>query len=108
MYQDTTWHCYNIFARPYFTCYGSRQREADADKRIGERHDGGEDGQPREVLEAGELGEEDLNGPKDHHVHSGVDAALGVVAVPVVAVGLVHGPAHHHHPTNKKNNSRKT
>jgi hypothetical protein len=58
-------------------------------------------------VEVGELGEEDLNDPKDHHVRSGVDAALGVVAVPVVAVGLVHGPAHHHHPNKKINSLRK-
>lgn len=69
------------------------QGEADGDGRVGEGHDGGEHGQPRHLVEALQLGEEDLDNAEHHHVRGGEDAAVGGVAVLVEAVGLVHRPA---------------
>ena len=43
-------------------------------------------------MEVGDLGEEDLDYPEDHHVQGIVDAAVGCAAVLVETVGLVYSP----------------
>jgi hypothetical protein len=78
--------------RPRPTCYLC-DGEAEADGGVCERHDGGEDGEPPELVEVGELREQGLDAREDGHVHRGVGPARRVVAVAVEAVGPVDRPA---------------
>jgi hypothetical protein len=79
--------CMHAIDRP--TCYLC-DGEAEADGGVGERHDGGDDGQPPELVEVGELRQQDLDaGEDDDHVHRVVGLARRVVPVAVEAVGPV-------------------
>jgi len=71
--------------------HGLCDGESDPDAGVGEGHDGGDDGQPLDLMEAGDLREDDLGGPERDHVrHAGAPARV-VVAPGVEAVGPPDG-----------------
>jgi hypothetical protein len=71
---------------------GLRDAEREADGRVGEGHDGGDDGQPPNLVKVGNLREEDLRGAEQDHVRvAGAPARIGV-AVAVEAPGPPDGP----------------
>jgi hypothetical protein len=61
--------------------------EAEADDGVGEGHDGGEHGEPGDLIEVGDLREEDLGDAEDDHVGHAGDVARVAVPLPVEAVG---------------------
>ena len=68
--------------------------EADADEGVEEGHDGGEEGEPRHLVEAGYLRQDHLREAEEEHVVAVPShGARRVVAVPVVAVGPLDRPA---------------
>ena len=63
-------------------CYG----EAETNGGVGEGHDGGNNGEPPDLVEVGELREQDLDGSKYNHV-GGVGCLAGrIVAIAVEAI----------------------
>ena len=72
---------------------GGGEAEPEADEGVGEGHDGGDDGEPRHVVEVRYEGEEELRGAEDEHVVAAAVAAGRIVPVLVVAVGLQDCPA---------------
>uniref|UniRef100_J3NC05 Uncharacterized protein n=1 Tax=Oryza brachyantha TaxID=4533 RepID=J3NC05_ORYBR len=68
--------------------------EAEADEGVAEGGGDGDDGQPRDVVEAGELREEELEEAEHHHVRApGGAAVAGAVPLPVEAVHPLHRSA---------------
>jgi hypothetical protein len=71
---------------------GGAQEQIDGG--VGARHDGGDDRDERQLLQARELGQDDLHEPERHHVHRPGRGAGRVVALAVVvAVRAHHSPA---------------
>lgn len=60
--------------------------EAEADGGICERHDGGDDGKPPDLVEVWNLGEDDLRDAEDDHVRVAGRVARAIVAVVMEAV----------------------
>jgi hypothetical protein len=67
--------------------------EAESDGGVGEGHDGGDDGEPPELVEVGELRQQDLDAREDDHVGGVGRLAVGAVAPAVEAVGTLDRPA---------------
>lgn len=68
--------------------------EADADEGVEAGHDGGEDGEPRHLVEVGYLRQQHLREAEEQHVIAVPShRARRVVAFPVVAIGLPDRPA---------------
>ena len=72
---------------------GCCETEAKADEGVRERHDRGDDGEPRHVVEVRYEGEEELGGAEDEHVVAATVVAVRVVPMLVVAVRLQNRPA---------------
>ncbi|BAT16235.1 Os12g0195183, partial [Oryza sativa Japonica Group] len=70
---------------------GLGDAEAEADAGVGEGHDGGDDGQPPDLVEVGDLREDDLEGAEDEHVRGARDVARDVVAIGVEAARPLDG-----------------
>ncbi|BAS75532.1 Os01g0878750, partial [Oryza sativa Japonica Group] len=64
--------------------------EEEPDEGVGERHDGGDDGDERHPLQARALGQDDLREAEQHHVHRPGRAAGRVRPLVVVAVRAHH------------------
>ena len=67
--------------------------EAEPDGGVGEGHDGGDDGEPPELVEVGQLREQDLDAGEDDHVGRVGGLAVSGVTVAVEAVGPLDRPA---------------
>lgn len=87
-------------------CVG--EAEAEADERVGERHDRGEDRQPRHVVEVRYEGEEQLRRAEHEHVVATPVFAGRVVAVRVVAVGPQDRPAKNTPKPEEKKSTEET
>ena len=78
--------------------------EAEPDGGVGEGHDGGEDGEPGDLVEVRDLREEDLGHAEDDHVGRAGDGAGVAVPLLVEAVGSPDGAARRartrHHVTH--------
>ena len=72
--------------------------QAEPDGGVGEGHDGGEDGEPGDLVEVGYLREEDLRHAEDDHVGRAGDLVGVAVALLVEAVGPPDraAPTRHH------------
>lgn len=71
--------------------------EAEADEGVAEGGGDGDDGEPGDVVEGGELGEEELEDAEHHHVRAPRRAAVaGAVPFPVEAVHPLHRSASIH------------
>jgi hypothetical protein len=70
-----------------------RDAQAQADGGVGERHDGGEDGEPRYLVEVRDLREENLHDAEDDHVGRAGDVAGVPVPLHVEAVRPLDRPA---------------
>lgn len=67
--------------------------EAEADGGVGEGHDGSDDGKPPDLVEVGQLREQDLDACEDDHVGCVGGLAVRRVTVAVEAVGSLDRPA---------------
>ena len=76
--------------------YGLGEAEAEADGGVGEGHDGGEDGEPGDLVEVGDLREEDLRHAEDDHVRRAGDIARVPVPLHVEAVRPLDRPVDVH------------
>jgi len=72
---------------------GCCEAEAKADEGVRERHDRGDDGEPRHVVEVRYEGEQELGGAEDEHVVAATVVAVRAVPMLVVAVRLQNRPA---------------
>ncbi|KAB8085435.1 hypothetical protein EE612_008276, partial [Oryza sativa] len=63
--------------------------EGEADGGVGEGHDGGEDGEPPDLVEVGDLGEEHLDDAEHDHVHVAGGVAWILLSSRVEAVGTL-------------------
>jgi hypothetical protein len=76
-------------------------REAEADEGVGERHDRRDDGEPGDVLQAGELGQDHLDHTERQHEHGPRRVAVRAGAAPAEAVGLPDRAARRAHEQNR-------
>nr|ACL53175.1 unknown [Zea mays] len=81
-------------AHDHPVCDDFGDAEADADEGVEAGHDGGEDGEPRHLVEVGYLRQQHLREAEEQHVVAvSSHRARRVVAFPVVAIGLPDRPA---------------